>query len=100
MITNSGLGSTTDGILGLWSGNHSSADTSEMFMTHMSADSDITENVFSFYMTGMDGESYIDYGTPNTSVMDGSPIYISIMSSNYWWSSDLTGFRWDSSMSD
>ena len=55
MITNSGLGSKTDGILGLWSGNHSSADTSEMFMTHMSADSDITENVFSFYMTDLDG---------------------------------------------
>lgn len=32
--------------------------------------------------------------------MNGSPIYISIKSENYWWSSDLTGFRWDSSMAD
>ena len=33
LITASGLGGEEDGILGMWSGNHSSADTSEMLMT-------------------------------------------------------------------
>ena len=88
------------GVVGMNSGNHSSVDQNNMFMTNFKADSDITENVFSFYMTGTQGQSYIDFGTPNTAVMDGSPIYISIKSENEWWTSDLTGFRWGSTMSD
>jgi len=100
MINASGLGSNEDGILGMWSGNHSSADTSEMLMTQMAADSDITEQTFSYYLTGLSGQSYLDFGTPNTSVMDGSPIYISINSENYWWASDLTGFRWSNDSSN
>ena len=60
----------------------------------MAADSDIAEQTFSYYLTGLSGQSYLDFGTPNTAVMDGSPTYISINSSNYWWASDLTGFRW------
>ena len=84
----------------MWSGNHSSADTSEMLMTGMAADSDIAEQTFSYYLTGLSGQSYLDFGTPNTSVMDGSPIYISIKSENYWWSSDLTGFRWSDDSSN
>ena len=55
METASGLGSDEDGILGMWSGNHSSADTSEMLMTQMAADSDIAEQTFSYYLTGLSG---------------------------------------------
>ena len=32
--------------------------------------------------------------------MDGSPVYINIKSENYWWSSDLTGFRWSGSSTE
>ena len=46
----------------------------------MAADSDIAEQTFSYYLTGLDGQSYLDFGTPNTAVMDGSPTYISINS--------------------
>jgi len=100
IITSSGLDEEEAGVLGMWSGNHSYATASQMFMTEFDDDSDVSEKTFSFYMTGLDGESYIDFGTPNTAVMDGSPIYISIESSNLWWSAALTGFRWDSSMDD
>lgn len=100
MTTAKGLGAEEDGILGMWSGNSSSADQNEMFMVHLKADSDIAEQTFSFYMTGVDGDSYIDFGTPNSAVMNGSPTYITIDSDNDWWSSALTGFRWDSSMTD
>ena len=47
-------------------------------MVNMKADGDIAEQTFSFYMTGMSGQSYMDFGTPNTSVMNGSPVYIAI----------------------
>lgn len=40
-----------------------------MYMPQFATDSDITENTFSFYMTGLDGQSYIDFGTPNDAVM-------------------------------
>jgi len=66
-----------------------------MFMTHMAADSDITEKTFSFYLTGTNGQSYLDFGTPNSAVMNGSVAYIPIKSENNWWSADLTGLRWN-----
>lgn len=59
LTAQNGLGDHEDGILGLWSGNVSSyisgTGDEEMFMKHMKADSDITEETFSFYMTGLDG---------------------------------------------
>ena len=48
----------------------------------------------------MDGDSYIDFGTPNTAVMDGSVTYINIESSNPWWTAQLEGFRWTANMDD
>lgn len=63
----------------------------------MVADGDIGEETFSFYMTGKDGQSYIDFGPPNASVMDGSPIYIDIQDENLWWTEQLVGMRWEAS---
>ena len=65
-----------------------------MIMTGMGTDSDIAEKVFSYYLTGLSGQSYLDFGTPNSSVYTDGVIYIDILSENYWWSSNLTGFRW------
>ena len=66
-----------------------------MYMPQFAADSDITENTFSFYMTGLDGQSYIDFGTPNTAVMQEDPVYITIQDDNPWWTEQLIGFRWE-----
>ena len=83
--------------MGLWSGNKSDYDKTEMFMPKLMQDSDIGEETFSFYLTGLDGQSYVDFGPPNTSVMDGPVTYIDIQDENSWWTSQLTGMRWESS---
>ena len=55
LSSTSGLRETEDGIVGMWSGNKSSIDTSEIFMMKMYPDSTITERIFSFYLTGASG---------------------------------------------
>ena len=58
-----------------------------MIMNKMFSDSTIDEKVFSFYLTGESGSSYIDFGTPNTAVMSdpSSILYIDIQDENRWW---------------
>ena len=72
----------------MWSGNSDDADQSEMFMNVIMEHGDLAEQTFSFYMAGLDSDSYIDFGTPNTAVMSSSSdiVYIDILSENYWWS--------------
>ena len=94
--TQSGLSDYEDGILGMWSGITDSADQSEMFMNGLMANGGISEKTFSFYLTGVDGDSYIDFGAPNESVMDGDITWIEINETSDWWTSDLTSFRFDS----
>lgn len=85
--TATGLRDYEDGIIGLWSGNKTGYSTDEMIMPKMYADSTITENVFSFYLTNLSGSSYIDFGTPNTAVMSdvNDIIYMDILAEDYWW---------------
>ena len=80
----------------MWSGITDSADQTEMFMNGLMATGGISEKTFSFYLTGVDGESYIDFGAPNESVMDGDITWININETSDWWTSDVTGFRFDS----
>ena len=53
-----------DGILGLWSGNTADEDydLTEMLIPTMKEQGVITTEMFSFYLTGLEGESYIDFG--------------------------------------
>ena len=73
-----------------------------MIMNKMLTDSTITEKVFSFYLTDLDGSSYIDFGTPNTSVMSDPSdiIYIDIIDDDVWWTAKIEGLRWGSNMND
>lgn len=98
----SGLRYYEDGIIGLWSGNKSGNFDEEMFMHKMYTDSTIDEKVFSFYLTGLSGSSYIDFGTPNTAVMSDPAdiVYIDIESEDRWWTAQLQGLRWGSLMND
>ena len=53
-------------------------------------------------MTGDDGTTgttYIDFGTPNTSVMSDPSDIVWIDSTNYggWWTNNVTGWRWTGS---
>ena len=73
-----------------------------MFMYKMYPDSTISERTFSFYMTGLSGQSYIDFGTPNTAIMTSASdiLWMNILSEDYWWSQYITGFKWGSTMND
>ena len=52
-------------------------------------------------MTDLNNDSYIDFGTPDASIIGSTEvIYITIEDENYWWTSHVTGFRWGSSMND
>ena len=99
-----GLKSYEDGIIGLWSGNTNSVtyDRTQMFVPEMVKDSTITAQIFSWYMTGQSGKSYVDFGAPNTAVYsDASKLfYINIESNDYWWSSKVTGIRWKTNHED
>lgn len=82
----------------MWSGNSEDSDPDVMFMnTLMESSEDLTEKTFSFYLTGLDGESYIDFGTPNESVMDGEVVYIDSLKENSHWTSEVTAYRFSSS---
>lgn len=71
-------------------------------MLGLAADSTITESVFSFYMTGLSGSSYIDFGTIDSSVVTDSAqiAWIDILSEDYWWTNKITGFRWGQDWDD
>jgi len=72
-----------------------------MFILEMAIDNAITEKKFSWYMSGLSGSTYIDFGAPNTAVYDASNlIKMSIKSDNYHWTNTITGIRWKTNSND
>ena len=43
--------------------------------------------VFSFYMTGLSGSSYIDFGAINTAIVKDAKklVTLDILDNEYWW---------------
>ena len=95
-----GLREREDGIMGMMYeySEHSNA----LYVPELYAAGTISENVFSFYLTDggtFDGEtdtSYMDFGTPNTSVMSSEEDLIWIENIEYygWWTEYVSGYRW------
>ena len=79
----------------MWSGNYYRLGKKELFMETLAAQSDISEKTFSFYLTDTTGESYIDFGTPNQAVMNGTVTYIPVHTNSRYWTASIAGFRWD-----
>ena len=72
MHTASGLSSDEDGIVGMGYEHTADGHTNILYVPALFAANVITENVFSFVITGdanTTGNSYIDFGTPDTSAM-------------------------------
>ena len=65
-------------------------------MPSLCKDSSLTDCIFSFYLTGTDGSSYIDFGTPDTSIVTdvNESVWINIEAEDPWWTSKVNGFRW------
>lgn len=94
-----GLDDDEDGIIGLWSGNLTGVDNSDMLMSRLCAQSKLlTDCVFSFYMTGTTESSFIDFGTINPSIVtDLSKVAkLDVLGDDGegFWSQKVTGFRW------
>jgi len=53
-------------------------------------------------LTGTSGSSYIDFGTPNPSIVTDSSkvVYLDILDENPWWTQKITGFRWGDDWDD
>ena len=93
-----GLDSNRDGIVGM--GQTSSDNV--LYVPELFKSNVISENVFSFLITGdagTTGNSYIDFGTPNTSVMSSVSDLVWIDSTNVggWWTSNVHGWRYTGS---
>ena len=95
------LASNIDGILGLWSANYSDLtyDRKKMLVPELVANTAITKSAFSWYMISETGKSYIDFGEPNTAAMFDSSKVVSlpINQNSYYWSTSITGFKWNGS---
>ena len=102
-----GLKDDEDGILGLWPANVSGLNekySRSLFIPEMVKSGAITQSILSFHLSGMDGKSYMDFGTPNPSAMKGgdpsSVVYIDSLKENAFWSNYVTGLRFTSNTSD
>ena len=76
----------------MWSGNKAGySDQHKMIMYALAEQSVITENVFSFFLTGEAGDSYIDFGTPNTAAMSAAEdlVWIDVIDDNDWWTANV-----------
>ena len=92
----SGLRDYEDGIIGLWTGNYFGYDDTKLIMPRLHEAGVFEDNMFSFFLTGTSGDSYIDFGTPNPAAMSNPDdvIYIPIVDSDPWWTNYVSGFRW------
>ena len=71
----SGLASYEDGVMGMWRGTSVNA-RQDHYVTWLAKSGAISEPTFSFYLTGTADQSYIDFGTPDASIVgDGSQIH-------------------------
>ena len=97
----SGLSSFEDGIIGLWSG-YTWYDNPSLYVPWLQTSGTISENIFSFYMTGLSGTSYIDFGTPDASIIgDGSEIFwMDKVEDSPWWANYVYGMKWGGGMGD
>ena len=100
--TVSGLSEREDGIVGMGYAHTADGHTNILYVPALFAAGVISENVFSFLMTadaGTTGNSYIDFGTPDTSVMTSECDIVWIESTNVggWWTSNVIGWRYTGS---
>ena len=95
--TQAGIDGQLAGVLGMWSGNSPSLDQEEMFMNKMVETSLIDKNIFSFYLTGVDGDSYIDFGEPNPAAMSDPAdlVYMDVIDDTPFWTEYVTGIRFE-----
>ena len=94
--TANGLRENEDGILGL---GESYSESGILYVPELYNAGVITEPTFSILLTsdwGTTGTSYIDFGTPDTSVMSDTNdlVYIDSIQHENWWTANVDAWRW------
>ena len=53
--------------------------------------------MFSFYLTGHEEESYVDFGDYDRNVMKNEEeiVWLDVIDNDRWWTNFITGFKWD-----
>ena len=94
--TQSGLRTFEDGICGMWSAFSSGGFEDTLYVTSLFQAGAITEPTFSWYMTNTGGQSYIDFGTPDASIIgDGSNIHwVNAIQTSSWWANYVYSMKW------
>ena len=103
--TASGLTENADGIVGMGYAHTADGHTNILYVPALFAAGVISENIFSFLITGdanTTGNSYIDFGTPDTSVMtsESDIVWIPSTSVGGWWTNNVTGWRYTGSSNE
>ena len=92
------MGATYDGTLGMQSG--ADGHTERLYVPFLWEKGIISEPTFSFYFADESETSYMDFGTPNESVMkyqgvgEESTVWLEVVENDRWWTSHITGFYW------
>lgn len=86
-------------MVGLWKGLENS-DKQSLLVPWLKETEAISDAVFSFYMTGTDGQSYIDFGTPDEQIIgDGSEVlWLEVEADHYHWTNYVYGLKWGTSV--
>ena len=83
----------------MWTGDHYSDpnDRNEMLMQNLLNSGALTEMTFSVFMTGTDGNSYMDFGPPNEAAMSDPAelIQFDSLEGDPWWSNHVNGIRFE-----
>ena len=83
----------------MWSGNNGNIDRWErLLIPHLFYENVIGESMFSFYLTGYEEESYIDFGAydKNAITDEDDIVWLDVINNDRWWTNYITGFKWGS----
>ena len=91
-----GLQIDEDGILGMWSGFGETGPNHALYVPWLLSKGVIDEATFSWYMTGLSGTTYIDFGAPDASIIgDGTAIqWFDAKSDSVWWTNTISALKW------
>ena len=94
-----GLRTFEDGIVGIWRGDLDNISPQTEYVPWLYQSGAISQKAFSFYMTGLDDTSYIDFGTPDSSITgdDGTDVlWLPVDDDSVWWQNTVYGMKWGS----
>ena len=93
VLSQTNLDTSIDGIAGLQSGTDGLV--TNLIMKYFKDASLIDEQTFSIYLDSSTS-SYIDFGTPNTLIIDGqSTVYLNLEENDGKWTNYVKGLYWD-----